>query len=108
MSATIPTPTLIPANEPQALGYTWKAEGYGIEAFGSSQADARQRFIALALEKGIFYRTYGRLFLVTQVFTDDAAANLYMSEHPEAALIGVNDDHIFLADVTDKGIPLAS
>ena len=51
------------------------------------------------------YTVMGRVFRVLAEFSAPAAANAYMSEHPNAGVLAVDGARIILADVNDKGEP---
>jgi hypothetical protein len=59
----------------------------------------------MKLEAPIYFKTFGRYFRVTAIYTDAAAANKRMAEAGSTdAVIGVDGDFVFLADKNDQGL----
>lgn len=109
MTIQLPVPRPIYARTEGACPVSlcqWEAVGYGLRVVASSEAKARADFIAKAVSEGVFYRTNGRLFLVTNSFMDAAEANVYMTDHPDEGLIGDDGTKFYLAHMDDQGIPV--
>ena len=51
------------------------------------------------------YRTMGRDFAITATFDNDDDANAYLANNPGEGVIGGEGGKVFVAALTDKGVP---
>lgn len=62
----------------------------------------------LSGEHILYLRSMGKLFRVTAIFTSDAEANAYMEKHREEGLIAEFKPYLYIANLHDQGLKVAS
>tara|TARA_R110000751_G_scaffold133898_1_gene236273 strand:+ start:1032 stop:1355 length:324 start_codon:yes stop_codon:yes gene_type:complete len=106
MCFVMPKPEFVTAACGRDVCYAWKMAYKDVEVYGESVEEVKECFIKAAQQEEVLLSTMGRLFCITNVFTDDESANSYMLQNENEAVIAVKGKRVYLADKNDTGYPL--